>query len=281
VDDHYRLLSAAVNLRTTHGGLAEALRWHLAPFRRPLPARRRFVVWLYQEEDGPQGSDVYQYVRNGDLKWRGLPVEILNYAIWDLHALAPKRTRDFLLLHAGAVARDGRVVMLPASPESGKSSLVIALLEAGFEYLSDELGAIDPLTGRVHPFPKRISVTEASLELFPGLAERLADRVGLSTGLVKRYLRPEDLSASVGSPGPVGLVVFPTGDHQGAPRLTRLSRAQAVALMAANSFNMPVYGERGLVRLSQIAWEAPSFRLDGGTPTERAARIAELLAGSS
>jgi len=276
VDDHYRLLSVAVNVRTTHHGLAEALQWHLAPFRRPTPARRRFVAWFYPEEGSPGASDELQYVRNGDRKRIGLAADLLNYAVWDLHALVTKRTRDFLLLHAGAVVREGGAVILPAPAESGKSSLTIALLEAGFDYLSDELGAIDPVSGRIFPYSKRIWVTDGSFEFFPGLAERLQDREGLSARLLKRYIRPEDVDASVGAAGPVRLVVFPTSDHHGPPRLTRMLRAETVHHLAANSFNLPTYGERGLVRLSQIAREAPAYRLDGGTPRERAAAIAEL-----
>jgi hypothetical protein len=280
VDDHYRLLSAAVNVRTTHRGLAESLRWHLAPFRTPRAARRRFVLWLYQEEnDRRAGSSVHQYARNGELKRTGSAEDLLNYTVWDLHALVPKRTRDFLLLHAGAVTMDGRAVILPAPPESGKSSLAIALLQAGFDYLSDELAAIDPFTGWIHPFPKRIWVTDGSLEHFPGLAERLQDRAGLGAGLLKRYVRPDDLDAAIGAAGRVGLVVFPTSDHHGAPRVSRLSRAQAVHRLAGNTFNLPVYGERGLERLSRIVLEAPAFQLDGGTPKERAGSIAELVAG--
>jgi len=266
-----------VNVRSTHGGLAEALQWHLAPFRRPTPARRRFVAWLYPEDGRPPASDQMQYVRNGDRKRIGPVADLLNFAVWDLHALVAKRTRDFLLLHAGAVAREGGAVILPAPPESGKSTLTIALLEAGFDYLSDELGAIDPVTGRIHPYPKRIWVTEGSLEFFPGLVGRLQDRAGLSAGLLKRYVRPEDVHAAVGAAAPVRLAVFPTSDHQGPPRLARLSRAETVQHLAANTFNMPTYGERGLVRLSQIAREAPAFRLDGGTPRERATSIAELI----
>jgi hypothetical protein len=277
VDDHYRLLSVALNVRATHGGLAEALRWHLAPFRRPRPARRRFVVWFYPEDGRPAASDELQYVRNGDLKRVGDPADLLNYAIWDLHALVAKRTRDFLLLHAAAVVRVGGAVLLPAPPESGKSSLSIALLRMGFDYLSDELGAIDPVTGRIYPYPKRIWVTDGSLEFFPGLKERLQDRQGLSAELLKRYVRPEDVDAAVGSAAPVRLVVFPTDDHQGPPRLAGLSRAETVHQLAANTFNMPTYGERGLVRLSEIAREAPAYRLDGGTPLERAEAIAEQI----
>ncbi len=275
MDDHYRLLSVAVNVRSTHSGLAEALRWHLAPFRRSTPARRRFVAWFYPGDGADAGE--LQYVRNGDRKRVGPPADLLNYAVWDLHALVAKRTRDFLLLHAGAVARDEGAVILPAPPESGKSSLTIALLEAGFGYLSDELAAIDPVTGRVYPYPKRIWVTEGSFELFPELAGRLHDREGLSGRSVKRYVRPEDIDAPVGKAGPVRLVVFPTGDHHGRPRLTRLAKAEAVHNLAANAFNLPIYGERGLERLAQIGRGAPAYRLDGGTPQERAASILELL----
>lgn len=60
------------------------------------------------------------------------------------------RTRIFL--HAGAVALDGRALLLPGRSGAGKSSLVAALLEAGASYLSDEYAPLDR-RGRVHPCP--------------------------------------------------------------------------------------------------------------------------------
>jgi hypothetical protein len=255
--------------------VAEALRWHLAPFIKPQLQHRAVPVEFFERED--DGPDTYQYVRSGMVGDYGDIAEVLGYAIWDLHSFVPKITRDYVLLHAAAAARDGRVVLLPAQREAGKSTTVSALLMAGFSYLSDELGAIDPITAQAFPFEKRITLDQASLAFFPGLEERLQDRSGLSSMLSDRYVRPEDLGAAVGGAGPVAWIVFIGADRGGPPRLEKMSAASAVADLARNAFNLHVYGGDGALLLSKLARSADVYVLEGGSPHERAALLADEL----
>jgi hypothetical protein len=204
---------------------------------------------------------------------------MLEYVIWDVHACVPQKTRDFLLLHAGGVVRGGEAILIVAEADVGKSSLVARLLELGLDYLSDELGVIDPADRRAHPFPKRIS-------LDPGPAGARSDDGGANepadpfAGLAARYVAPEDLGASIASPSPVRWLVFPSLDRQGPPRLTALPKAEAVRRMAALSFNLYRYAERGVVVLSELADRAEAFGLDGGTIDERADLIAQRFGSS-
>ena len=215
------------------------------------------------------------FVRN-DLHYRGPDLtEVLAHAVWDVHQLVPQRARDFLFLHAGAVVRDGGALLLPALMDSGKSSLVTALLRSGWEYLSDELGPIDPVTGRIYPFPKLISLDEATLGFLPGLADRLEDRS--VSPLPERFVRPEDAGSTVGGAAPARWIVFPSPDFSGEARLAPLTSAEAVEKMAASCFNLYRYGERGVILLSRTAASAQAFELRGGTPSERADLLSREL----
>jgi hypothetical protein len=161
--------------------------------------------------------------------------------------------------------------------ESGKSSLVLALLQHGFQYLSDEFGAIDPVTMNAYPVPKRISLGWQSLSLFPGLEDRLSDRAGLNRSVPTRFVRPEDVGSTEGADGEVAWLVFPTPMFEGPARLVPMTSAQAVKAMAECSFNLFRYQERGVILLSRIAQGARAYRLEGGTPQARAELIAELV----
>jgi hypothetical protein len=198
--------------------------------------------------------------------------------------MAPRWSRDFLSIHAATVARDGSSAMLPAEMEGGKSTTTAALLEQGFEYLSDESASIDPVTGRVFPFPKRIWLHRDALRFFPGLEERLGDGEGLNGELLERYperhVRPEDLGSRIGSPAPVRWIVFLEADREGPPRLEPFPKAEAVERMAHNSFNLYRYEDRGVVLLSRVVEGAETYRLSGGTPKERAQAIGEKIASS-
>ncbi|MEO7556114.1 MAG: hypothetical protein ABIV94_05865 [Acidimicrobiales bacterium] len=62
-----------------------------------------------------------------------------------------------VFVHAGAVAWNGRGVVIPGASYTGKSTLVAELVRAGATYLSDEYAVFDP-SGRLHPYAKPLSL---------------------------------------------------------------------------------------------------------------------------
>jgi hypothetical protein len=282
-EDHYRMLSLSFTVRSTDATFAEAIAWHFAPFRRSTPEVSAFPVDLYvQEKDLGADPPLYSLFVGNALRYTQHDLgDVLAYAVWMLHAEVSARVRDFVLIHAGAVARDGGVMLLPARPDVGKSSLVLGLLPRGFSYLSDELAAIDPVTGRIYPFERRIGLEDAALAFFGDLGDRLEDRRGLGVSLPSRYVRPEDVGAVVSAPAEPRWVVFIGEDRSGPPKLTPLSKAETVERMAAHSTNLFRYADRGVILLARVAARTEGFELSGGSPTERAGLLDERFPASS
>jgi hypothetical protein len=264
-----------VDVRSIDAEVTDALRWHLERF------------WISERERGsipvtinpsPDERATYRYngSQQADLS---TAVGTLRYAIRDLNGMAPRWSRDFLSIHAGAVALDGSGLMLPAAMEAGKSTTTAALLELGFDYLSDEAAAIDPVTTHMYPFPKRIWLHKGAFRFFPGLIDRLEDAQGLNGEFIERYderhVRPEDLGARIGGPTQARWIVFLEADREGPPRLEPFPKAEAVERIAHNSFNLYRYAERGVVLLSRVVEGAETLSLSGGTPVERAELIRE------
>src|SRR5205814_1107286 len=67
---------------------------------------------------------------------------------------------DRVFLHAGAVGRKGRAIVLPAESFKCKSTLVAELVRQGAEYYSDDFAIFDD-HGLLHPFPRTISLTKS------------------------------------------------------------------------------------------------------------------------
>ena len=89
-----------------------------------------------------------------------------------------------VLLHAGAVERDGRAIVVAGESGRGKSTLTAALVQAGFNYVTDELVLIDPLTAHVEPYPKALDLSAESHTLL-GLGDPAG--IGLQgTGVPRR-----------------------------------------------------------------------------------------------
>jgi hypothetical protein len=208
------------------------------------------------------------------------PRKIFEYAVWDIQYAASLFIRSYLALHAGVVATDGGAVLLPGPQESGKSTLTAALLTKGFQYLSDEVAALDPVTGKAFPYPRLLHLSAKAIEGFPGLASRIEDGGLRSRGRFERTLRPEDLGASVSGPVPIQAIVLLTRDREGEPRMTRMPRSETVEKMAENAFNLHLYGARGVVFLSRIAADAETYVLEGGTAIERAELLRERFPAS-
>ena len=92
-------------------------------------------TWLCVPDREPSGTNPSQEA------WDQLQTELTLFAVKRLARLVP--------VHSAAIAWNGRVLVVPARPEGGKSTLAIAAHEAGATVLSDEYTLIDPETGLV------------------------------------------------------------------------------------------------------------------------------------
>src|SRR5207249_11214278 len=110
----------------------------------------------------------------------------------DVSNRAIERARHHLVIHSGAVSWHGRAVMLPAPPDSGKTTLSAALTRAGFSYLTDEAALIDPTTGAIHPFPRALCMERPTLRAMPELIETLPPECG-DLSREHYHVRPDDL----------------------------------------------------------------------------------------
>jgi hypothetical protein len=119
---------------------------------------------------------------------------------------------DHVFVHAGVVARDGRAIVLPGASGTGKTTLVVALVRAGATYFSDEFAVLDP-EGRVHPYPKTLSLRE------PGAVTQ----VELPAG---------ELGAVASAPAEVGAIALTTYTGLGGGFRPGTAGAGALALLS-------------------------------------------------
>lgn len=119
--------------------------------------------------------------------------------------LAPGR----IFVHAGVVAHDGAAIVLPGRTNTGKTTLVSALVAAGAQYCSDEFAVLDA-DGLVHPYPRPLGIrptrgaepTDVPVDALGGIAATAAFPIGLIA--CTRYERgavwqPEQLSPGQGA----------------------------------------------------------------------------------
>jgi hypothetical protein len=170
------------------------------------------------------------------------PSFALAHLLWEVNRRAVCEPSDALIVHGGAVARDGQAVVCTAPSGHGKSTLVAALLRTGFDYLTDDAVALDLVSGIAKPAPKPLA-----------LGPDIASMFGLPAdpfGAVERYATARDLGARVALAAPVVVVVFPQYEAGGALIVREVSRAAALLRVAEGSFNFHLLKERALYGLA-------------------------------
>lgn len=95
-------------------------------------------------------------------------------------------------IHATALEKGGRGVLIPGYSGRGKTTACISLLRSGYRCLSDDHPFLKIVNGtlEVLAFPEKVDVTENSLKFFPELRDESHGR--LYQGLIKRYFHIED-----------------------------------------------------------------------------------------
>lgn len=196
--------------------------------------------------------------------------QLLGLLAVHLNRLALDRFSGFAV-HSGVVALNGRVVALPASSGSGKTTMTAAACATGWAYVSDEALCVDYETEDVVGYPRPLAMSRWSASAL-GLQER-----GLDTG-DELLVAPDDVAGQVtSSPGRLtDVVILDRGNHPEPARLSAMPRSEIVPLLLRRSFNHYRNPERALRLAATLAAESRCWRLQYGDPTGGAAALCAL-----
>ncbi|MGE0098424.1 MAG: HprK-related kinase A [Hydrogenophaga sp.] len=198
---------------------------------------------------------------------------------WGMNWCVTSYCHTWITVHSAVLERNGHVVLLPAPPGSGKSTLCAALMLSGWRLLSDEMALLDPVTGLVTPSPRPVSLKNHSIEVI----RRRAPDVGFGPvahdtmkGTVAHMRISADSLSRAHEPARPAWVVFPKFE-QGAP-LTVAARGKASALveLASNSFNHHVHGRAGFDALVALVDRCDCHDLSYGQLDEAIAWFSQL-----
>lgn len=198
---------------------------------------------------------------------------------WGLNWAIASRPLGYLVLHAAVLAKGDEAIVLPGFPGAGKSTLCAALmLIDGWRLLSDELAILDPVTGRLHPNPRPISLKNASIDIvkrFPGAA---LGPIYLDTrkGTITHASASADSAAAAEQTAVCRWVVFPSFSTGEAPYRERITRAEAFALISEQSFNKERMGETGFHALCAMLDAASCHQIGYGSTEEGLETIRSL-----
>jgi hypothetical protein len=227
----------------------------------PLPAAGPAAL-EYEIEATP--AQAWRVRQAGQLLHEGSAAATVGWLESAIARAAAERLAGWWRLHAGAVVHQGGAVLLPAASHAGKSTLVAALLRAGFGYLSDEVALVDD-RGRAHPFVKAIGLRAGSWRLID-LPERTP--TALRLGERVRYLDPRPWLAAAPDGYPITAVVL-LDRAGGDPALTPLPKGEALLALLRQTGASRQMGFALVERAVALAAVTPAFRLTLGPDLPR------------
>ncbi|WP_157558082.1 HPr kinase/phosphorylase [Niabella aurantiaca] len=215
-------------------------------------------VFLYSRS---KRTGIYWAQTAADLPWweASFPFRII-FHFW---------TRDLpaQLVHAGAMAREGKGVLITGPSGSGKSTSCLTLLRAGYQYLGDDYVWVE-LGGcpHVHTLYQTAKVAPDNLrERFPDWLPHVVNKELLGQQKAIFYIREQWRNAFINAAA-LNAVLLPKVMPQERSVFEQIRPAQALLAMAPTTLHhLPHHREAAYQKLMKISAALPCFRWNLGT----------------
>ena len=207
----------------------------------------------------PDGGWIVE--RDGTLTHRAATLDDALLALeWQLVTDLLARPINRFHLHGAALADpSGRLTVLePGESGTGKTTLTLALISAGFRPHTDDVVLIEPERLTPLTFERAFHVDESTRELVAALPHDADWEV---PGLPGGYFLPRQWA---GEPSPVGAIIFPRGRGLDQPLLVSLPVADAATALLGASGTLDTDPAMALKVAARLTAVVPCFALYSG-----------------
>jgi HprK-related kinase A len=225
-----------------------------------------------------------RFLIDGQDPFKPLPKEqALPLVEWGLNYAIAGLAHQYLIIHAAAIEKNGRVAILPGAPGAGKSTLAAGLVHRGWRLLSDELALIRREDLRVVPLARPVNLKNGSIGLMRAFApDAVFSKPVIDTvkGTVALMRAPEESLARVAEAAPVGWIVFPQWRRDVRAQFSDFSKAAGLVEVGHHAMNYSLHGAQGFSVLGDIFEQSGCYRFIYGELDE-AARAFDALAAAA
>jgi len=181
-----------------------------------------------------------------------------------------------ILLHAAAVARDGKALVLAGKTGAGKTTLATRLVCRGFDYLTDELLHIDTQAMCVSGFARPLHLKEPARALFAGVIDVNGGDAIMASPL-GTHVSPARLGARVARLARPCALVLPAY-RAGAPLdLRPLPKAHAATRLMGCLVNARERPQHGFGEVAGLVQTVPAFAMTYSDFKEAGAQLEAML----
>jgi HprK-related kinase A len=185
--------------------------------------------------------------------------------------------RRHLLLHASAVEKDGRALIMTGASGSGKSTLAAMLGCKGWRFMGDEFVLLDLVSGETVPFPRLISLKNEAIGAMQATA--LDGRFGplmraTPKGDIRHLVPAQDAIKAMGEPAKPALLLFPSFGFD--PIVRDIAPSEVFMRLTQASTNYVALGEAGFTALTRFIKSVPARAIDYRDGNEAQALVNQL-----
>ena len=171
--------------------------------------------------------------------------------------------RRHLLLHASAVEKDGRAIVMTGESGSGKSTLAAMLGERGWRFMGDEFVLLNMTDGSIAPFPRLISLKNEAIARIEDMvpADRLGPRMdNTPKGSIRHVVPNPSALARMDETARPALLLFPRFGH--ATQWREVPLSERFMRLTQASTNYVALGEPGYEALGRFVADVPALAFD-------------------
>ena len=181
-----------------------------------------------------------------------------------------------ILLHAAAVARGERSLLLAGKTGAGKTTLATWLVRRGFDYLTDELVWVDASGTRLRGFARPLHLKTEAGGLFEGLFAPRSDAVAETA--LGHHVSPLRLGARARRDAHPDILVFPSYSPGARFDFRRLSKAQGATRMMGCLVNARGRTLHGFDDVARLVREVSAYAMIYSDLDEAGRKLEILLA---
>ena len=187
--------------------------------------------------------------------------------------------RRHLILHASAVEKDGKALIMTGASGSGKSTLSAMLGNKGWRFLGDEFVLLDLASGDAVPYPRMISLKNEAIGAMQATALDATFgplMCGTPKGDIRHMVPPASAVAAMDTPAKPALLLFPRFGFE--PAIRHVQSEETFMRLTQASTNYVALGEAGFSALTRFIRDVPARAIDYNSGFEAGELVDRLWA---
>ncbi len=206
-----------------------------------------------------------RFLLDGQSPFDSFPSEQALAALeWGINLAIAVRVNHLLLLHSAVVEKNNHVILLPAWPGSGKTTLCTVLSYRGFRLFSDEFGLMDPQQKIFYPIPRLMPLKNESITVIRDHLPEITMGQSIPNtqkGTVAHVCPPEESIQLSTKTASARWIIFPKWVANADTKIEAIPDSEAFMLLATNAFNYEALGITGFQAVTYLIDSCDCYKL--------------------